>query len=120
MIGSPGFEPDLDEVRDLLGRSHDRGVNAAGSLRQLGAIIASGGRRAALRSIRVPTVVIHGTADKLVAPSGGKATAKAIPGARLVLIPGMGHDLPRGAWPDIIRAIDENAKRAAQPAGASV
>ncbi len=119
VIGSPGFEPDLDHVRDLLGRSHDRGVNPAGSLRQLGAIVASGHRAAALRSIRVPTVVIHGTKDKLVAPSGGKATAKAIPGARLVMIPGMGHDLPRGAWPDIIDAIAENAEkagRAGQPA----
>jgi pimeloyl-ACP methyl ester carboxylesterase len=120
VIGSPGFEPDLDEVRDLLGRSHDRGVNPAGSLRQLGAIIASGNRAPALRDIRVPTVVIHGTADKLVAPSGGKATAKAIPGAKLVLISGMGHDLPRGAWPDIVAAIAENANRAAQRTSAAV
>jgi pimeloyl-ACP methyl ester carboxylesterase len=120
VIGSPGFEPDLDEVRDLLGRSHDRGVNAAGSLRQLGAIIASGNRSLKLRDIRVPTVVIHGKADKLVAPSGGRATAKAIPGAKLVLIPGMGHDLPRGAWPDIIGAIADNASRAGQRTSAAV
>jgi pimeloyl-ACP methyl ester carboxylesterase len=67
----------------------------------------------------VPTLVIHGTKDKLVAPSGGRATAKAIPGARLVTIEGMGHDLPRGAWPQIVEAIAENAARAGAPARAA-
>jgi len=62
-------------------------------------------------------VVIHGTADRLVAPSGGRATARAIPGARLLKIEGMGHDLPRGAWPQILDAIVENAARAAGAAG---
>jgi pimeloyl-ACP methyl ester carboxylesterase len=66
----------------------------------------------------VPTVVIHGTRDRLVSQSGGRATAKAIPGARLVMIDGMGHDLPRAAWPRIIGALVENAARAAQPVGA--
>ncbi len=69
-----------------------------------------------LRGLRVPTVVIHGTKDKLVSPSGGRATAKAIPGARLVKIEGMGHDLPRGTWSRIIGAIAENAARAGEPA----
>jgi pimeloyl-ACP methyl ester carboxylesterase len=115
VIGSPGFEPDLDGLRDMVGRSHDRGVNAAGTGRQLAAILASGNRTPALRRIQAPAVVIHGTADKLVSPSGGRATARAIPGARLVLVPGMGHDLPRGAWPRIVQAICENAARAAVP-----
>jgi pimeloyl-ACP methyl ester carboxylesterase len=65
-----------------------------------------------VRRITAPTLVIHGTKDKMVARSGGKATARAIPGARLKLIEGMGHDLPRGVWPRIIDAVAENAARA--------
>jgi len=93
----------------VAGASWDRGRNPAGVARQLAAIIASGDRTPLLKTIRVPTLVIHGTADRLVAPSGGRATARAIPGARLLLIPGMGHDLPRGAWPQIIDGIVKNA-----------
>jgi pimeloyl-ACP methyl ester carboxylesterase len=59
--------------------------------------------------------VIHGTKDVLIRPSGGKATARAIKGAKLVMIEGMGHDMPRGAWPQIIDAIVENARRAGDP-----
>jgi pimeloyl-ACP methyl ester carboxylesterase len=116
VIGSPGFDRDEDDLRDIAGRSYDRGRNPAGSGRQLAAIIASGDRTARLRSISVPTVVIHGTKDRLVSPSGGRATAKAIPGARLVTVEGMGHDLPRAAWPRIIGPIVENAARAGEPA----
>jgi pimeloyl-ACP methyl ester carboxylesterase len=116
VIGSPGFDRDEDDLRDVAARSYDRGRNPAGSGRQLAAIIASGDRTPRLGSISVPTVVIHGTKDKLVNPSGGRATAKAIPGARLVKIEGMGHDLPRGTWPQIIGAIAENAARAGAPA----
>jgi pimeloyl-ACP methyl ester carboxylesterase len=65
--------------------------------------------------VRAPTLVIHGEADRLVAPSGGRATARAIPGARLLTIPGMGHDLPRGAWPQIIDAITDHAAAADAP-----
>ena len=99
--------------------SYDRGRNPAGAARQLAAILASGDRaRGAGRRSRAPTLVIHGTADPLVRPSGGRATARAIPGARLLEIEGMGHDLPRGAWPRIIDAIVENAARAGEPAAA--
>ena len=93
---------------------YDRGHDPASVGRQLAAIVASGDRTAELRRITAPTLVIHGTADKLVAPSGGRATARAIPGARLLKIEGMGHDLPRGAWPRLIDAIVENtgARRA--------
>jgi pimeloyl-ACP methyl ester carboxylesterase len=118
-IGSPGFERDEDELRTRAGRAYDRGRNPAGSARQLAAIIHSGDRTDLLKTIRVPTVVIHGTKDPLVNPSGGRATARAIPGARLVRIEGMGHDLPRGAWPQMIGAITENAARAGEPAAAS-
>jgi pimeloyl-ACP methyl ester carboxylesterase len=116
VIGSPGFDRNEDDLRDVAARSYDRGRNPAGSGRQLAAIIASGDRTSGLGSISVPTVVIHGTKDRLVSPSGGRATAKAIPGARLVKIEGMGHDLPRGTWPQIIGAIAENAARAGAPA----
>ena len=116
VIGSPGFDRDEDDLRDVAARSYDRGRNPAGSGRQLAAIIASGDRTERLRGLGVPTVVIHGTKDRLVSPSGGRATAKAIPGAKLVTIDGMGHDLPRGTWPRIIGAIAENAARAGAPA----
>jgi pimeloyl-ACP methyl ester carboxylesterase len=72
----------------------------------------AGDRTEALRRITVPTVVVHGTADRMCHPSGGRATAEAVPGARLELFPGMGHDLPCGAWPRLIRAIADNARRA--------
>jgi pimeloyl-ACP methyl ester carboxylesterase len=112
-IGGSGYEPDVEDLRDIAARSFDRGADAAGPLRQLHAIVADRNREAHLRRLRVPTTVIHGAEDKLVRPSGGRATAKAIPGARLVEIEGMGHGLPRGAWPAILDAIAENAGRAA-------
>jgi pimeloyl-ACP methyl ester carboxylesterase len=92
--------------------SFERGDDAAGTGRQLAAILAAGDRGADLHRITAPTLVIHGTVDRLVRPSGGRATARAIPGARLMMIEGMGHDLPRGAWPRILNAIAENAARA--------
>jgi pimeloyl-ACP methyl ester carboxylesterase len=116
VIGSPGFDHDDEGLRELLGRMYDRGHDAHATGRQLAAILASGNRTAELRHITAPTLVIHGTADRLVAPSGGRATARAIPGAKLMMIEGMGHDLPRGAWPQMIDAIVENAARAAAPA----
>ena len=117
-IGSPGFERDGDEVRRLAEQSFERGLNPAGAGRQLAAIIASGDRTPMLRRITVPTLVIHGSADRFVATSGGRATARAIPGARLLIVEGMGHDLPRGAWPRMLDAIEENAARAGAPATA--
>jgi pimeloyl-ACP methyl ester carboxylesterase len=91
---------------------YDRGLDPAGTSRQLAAIIRSGNRTEALRHITAPTVVIHGTADRLVRPSGGRATARAIAGSRLVKVDGMGHDLPRAAWDQIVGTIVENARRA--------
>jgi pimeloyl-ACP methyl ester carboxylesterase len=117
-VGSPGFEGDEKWLREMAELSYDRGVSTAALERQLGAIIASGSRVADLRRIKAPTLVIHGTKDRLVRLSGGRATVRAIPGARLLTIDGMGHDLPRGAWPQIVNAIAANAVRAARPAAA--
>ena len=79
--------------------------------------MASGDRTAQLRSLAVPTTVIHGRADPLVPFRGGRATAAAIPDARLIAIPGMGHDLPREVWPQLIDAVVETAGRAAAAPG---
>jgi pimeloyl-ACP methyl ester carboxylesterase len=120
-IGSPGFEHDEAEMREMFRHSFDRGVSAAANGRQLMAILADRDRAPELRRLQMPALVIHGTADKLVARSGGRRTAKAIPGARLLEIDGMGHDLPRGTWPQIIDGIAETAARArgtAAPAAA--
>jgi pimeloyl-ACP methyl ester carboxylesterase len=117
LIGSPEFERDTEELRRLAGLSWDRGHDPAGSGRQLAAIIAGGDRKRELGRLTVPTVVIHGTRDRMVRPSGGRETAQAIPGAQLVMIEGMGHDLPRGTWPQIIDAIAANAARAHAAAG---
>ncbi|MFN2615867.1 MAG: alpha/beta fold hydrolase [Thermoleophilaceae bacterium] len=116
VVGSPGFERDEDALRRLAGQAYDRGVSNAGLARQLAAINASGHRKEDLRGIKAPTLVIHGTKDRLVKRSGGKATAKAIPEARLMMIEGMGHDLPPGAWPRIVEGIVKNAARAREAA----
>jgi pimeloyl-ACP methyl ester carboxylesterase len=118
-IGSPDFERDELELRDVIERSYARGHDPAGPRRQLAAIIAGGNRTDRLRRLRLPTVVIHGTRDRLVRPSGGRAVARAVPGARLVEIHGMGHDLPRAAWPRIIDAIVDNAARAGASSAAT-
>jgi len=94
VIGSPGFPFDEAAVRERAGALYDRAFHPAGNSRQLAAIITQPDRTAALASVIAPTLVIHGDADPLVNPSGGKATAAAIPNARLLLVPGMGHDMP--------------------------
>jgi pimeloyl-ACP methyl ester carboxylesterase len=111
-IGSTGLPRDPEEIRALAGMSYDRDHDPAGPGRQLAAILASGDRTAELRSVVAPTLVVHGTADPLVGPSGGRATARAIRGAKLMNIEGMGHDLPRAIWPQLIDAIEANAMRA--------
>jgi len=77
------------------------------------AILSQPDRTEALRRLDMPVLVIHGLADRLVHSSGGRATAAAIPGAELLLIPGMGHDLPIELWPTVIDAIVRNAARTA-------
>ncbi len=118
-IGGKGFEPDVEDLRDIATRAYDRGHDPRGSARQLGAIVADRDRGPLLRKLKVPATVIHGSDDKLVPRSGGRATAKVIPGSTYVEIGGMGHGLPRAAWPQIIGAIVQNAERAASPAPAA-
>jgi pimeloyl-ACP methyl ester carboxylesterase len=112
VIGSPGYPFEEERIRQIAGRSYDRGHSAAGVLRQLHAVTASGDRTKALRGVRVPATVIHGTRDVLVRPAGGRATARAIPNARMKLIDGMGHDLPRQLWPVFTEEIADTAARA--------
>lgn len=105
VIGSPGFPFDEARIRERAARAYDRARNPAGEARQLAAIMASGGRKEALQALTIPTLVVHGKADTLVPVAGGIATAEAIPGARLMLIDGMGHDLPPAVWDQVIGAI---------------
>jgi pimeloyl-ACP methyl ester carboxylesterase len=114
IVGSPGFDRREDDLRDMAARSYDRDPTNGGTQRQLAAVLAAGDRTPDLKRIAAPTLVIHGTKDRLVKPSGGKATARAIAGARLMKVDGMGHDLPRGAWPQLIGAIAEHAARVSQ------
>jgi pimeloyl-ACP methyl ester carboxylesterase len=122
VIGSPGFPRDPQRLADMAGRLWDRSHNPAGVLRQMYAVTASGDRTPGLRRLRLPTTVIHGTADRLVRPAAGRATARVIPGARLRLIKGMGHDLPPKLWPDFVDEFAANATLAgaalAEPARA--
>jgi len=109
LIGSKTIAFDEEHKRRRAGRCFDRGIHPSGSARQMAAIVTAPDRTEALANVRVPTTVVHGDSDPLVNVSGGRATADAIPGARLVVIPGMGHDLPRALWPEVIQAIAENA-----------
>jgi pimeloyl-ACP methyl ester carboxylesterase len=112
MIGSPAYRIDEERSRELAAATYDRSHYPAGTARQLAAILASGSRTAALRQLDLPTVVIHGESDPLVPLRAGLATARAIPGAELITIPGMGHDLPKELWPTFVDAIAKNADRA--------
>jgi pimeloyl-ACP methyl ester carboxylesterase len=111
IIGSKRFDFDEPRKRERAGRLFDRGIHPAGSARQMAAIVTAADRTPLLRQVKVPTTVIHGDADPLVDVSGGRATAEAIPGAKLVVLEGMAHDMPRELWPQIIGAIAENAAR---------
>lgn len=104
-IGSHGYPFDEDEVRELAGLAWDRGHDPAGVGRQLAAIMKSGDRTREVATISAPTLVIHGDRDRMVNPTGGRATAAAIPGARHETIAGMGHDLPAGAWPRLAELL---------------
>jgi pimeloyl-ACP methyl ester carboxylesterase len=110
-IGSPDYPFEEERIREIAGRSFDRGHSQTGIARQLHAITTSGDRTHQLRKLNLPAVVIHGKGDVLVNPSGGRATARAIPNARLKLVEGMGHDLPRALWPDFVDEIAAAAER---------
>jgi pimeloyl-ACP methyl ester carboxylesterase len=113
VLGSPGYAMDADRIAWVARESYDRAYDPAGSERQLAAIFASGDRTERLRELTVPALVIHGEDDPLITPPGGAATADAIPGAKLLTFPGMGHDLPRPLWPVIVDAITELTRREA-------
>ena len=100
-LGSPGYDFDEKRTREKAARAFDRAFHPAGVARQLAAVISSPDRTAALGSVIAPTLVIHGEDDPLVDPSGGKATAAAIPGASLWLVPGMGHEIPPALFNEV-------------------
>ncbi|KNB50635.1 alpha/beta fold hydrolase [Streptomyces caatingaensis] len=111
-VGSPRFPLDEEETAALAGRAFDRGLDHPGAARQVAAARASGDRTGRLRSVRVPTLVVHGTNDVLCDISGGRATAAAVPGAELMVVAGMGHNLPPGVWPQITGRIAALVRRA--------
>ncbi len=111
LFSGPHFDPEEHLLRAKT--SVERSFRPAGLARQTAAIMASPDRTAGLARVTVPTLVVHGMVDTLVKPSGGIATAKAVPGSRLVMYPDMGHDLPRPRWAEIIDEITRNARRAA-------
>lgn len=105
VVGSPGFPTDLDQVAANAARAYDRGYDPIGIARQAIASVASGDRTELLRHLDVPTLVIHGLDDVMCDVSGGRATAAAIPQSKLVLIQGLGHNLPAGLWSEIAEHI---------------
>ncbi|HEX6871511.1 MAG TPA: alpha/beta hydrolase [Micromonosporaceae bacterium] len=109
-IGSPAYPHNEQWLREVGRQAYLRGHDPAGTRRQLAAIAASGDRRTGLARLRMPILVLHGDADPLVRPSGGRATAAAVPGSRLVMYPGMGHDLPRALWSEFAAQIRSIAK----------
>jgi pimeloyl-ACP methyl ester carboxylesterase len=119
MIGSPTYPVDFATSRVRAGETYDRGISAAGVFRQMLAVLTQPDRTTRLHRLTVPCMVIHGLSDRMIHVSGARATALAIPGAELLLIPGMGHDLPERLWPTLIDAIVRTARRA-QPADAAL
>jgi len=113
-IGSPGFPFDEDWGRDLTARCYDRCFYPQGTVRQTAAIFAHGNRKPSLAGITAPTLVIHGSEDPLLPVEGGKDTKESIPGAELLIIDGMGHDLPREVWPQLVDAIAAHTQKASE------
>ncbi|SDS23859.1 Pimeloyl-ACP methyl ester carboxylesterase [Friedmanniella luteola] len=114
VLGSPGYPADPEDVRRRAGEAWDRDHDPAGVGRQLAAIYASGDRTARLAGLDVPTLVLHGADDALIDVSGGRATAEVVPGAELLVLEGMGHDLPEALWPPVLDAIAALVRRADQ------
>ncbi|WP_329084674.1 MULTISPECIES: alpha/beta fold hydrolase [unclassified Streptosporangium] len=107
VVGSPGYPFDREWNAEIAGLGYDRSYDPAGTARQVAAIMASGDRAPRLKELAIPALVLHGEDDPLVPLPAGIATADAIPGARLITFPGMGHDLPAELWPSFVDAIDE-------------
>lgn len=115
VIGSPAYPADQAALRDRIARDFERSYHPPGFARQMAAIVASGDRRAALAKITAPTMVIHGADDPLVPVTGGRDTAATIPGAQLVEIAGMGHNLPDALIDPVLDAFEQVAKKAEMP-----
>jgi pimeloyl-ACP methyl ester carboxylesterase len=111
IIGSPAFPTADEELQRRAAIKYDRAYRPLGTLRQYAAILASPDRTKPLGGVTVPVAVIHGEADPLVPVGGGRATAAAVPDAELLVIPGMGHDLPPAVWTQVIDAIVANTRR---------
>jgi pimeloyl-ACP methyl ester carboxylesterase len=105
LTGSPGFPFQEDRIAARAAAAYDRGYHPAGTVRQTIAVLASPDRTPGLRQLKIPTLVIHGERDPMVDPSGGKATAVAVPGATFWMIPGMGHDLPPDLFAEIANRV---------------
>jgi pimeloyl-ACP methyl ester carboxylesterase len=109
-LHGPAFEFDEVRIREIVELSYDRDADPLGTARQLLAIVTAASRKDALGSLAIPTLVIHGDADPLVPIAAGYDTAEAVPGARMLVIEGMGHELPEGAWPQVVDAVAELAR----------
>jgi pimeloyl-ACP methyl ester carboxylesterase len=114
VIGSPDFRSDRERLDQLARIAYQRGIHLDGTARQLHAINCQPNRERALARLDLPAVVLHGAADRLVFPRGGRATARAIPGAELRIYEGMGHDIPEQLWPQFVDEIDKVARRAGE------
>jgi pimeloyl-ACP methyl ester carboxylesterase len=112
LIGSPGYPRPEQDTRDIAEETYDRGLSASGTLRQMMAVLTQPDRSRRLQHLRIPTLVIHGLSDRMVHVSGGRATAAAVPGSELILVEGMGHDLPLELFETFVDAIDRTARRA--------
>ncbi len=112
VIGSPGYPLDEPRLAEVAREAFARGYDPAGVARQFSAVVVSPDRRPGLTRLTVPTLVIHGEDDPLVQVDGGQATAEAVPGARLVVVPGMGHNLPEPLWPQLVDEIAGHARSA--------
>jgi pimeloyl-ACP methyl ester carboxylesterase len=106
VIGSPAYPVPEDEVRRRAAQGYDRSFYPEGVARQMAAIASHGNRRPALETLEVPALVIHGDADPLVRLDGGHDTHQALRGSKLLVLEGMGHDLPEPLWSEVIDAID--------------
>lgn len=109
LLSGPRFPIDEARIRRQAKRAFKRGFHPAGIKRQLAAVLASGSRKEALQNVTAPTLVIHGDADPLVPLAAGMATAQAVPGARLMVIEGLGHGSPPSVWPQLIEAVTRHA-----------
>jgi pimeloyl-ACP methyl ester carboxylesterase len=112
VIAGPGFKFDEQRSRALAARNYDRCFHPQGAARQLMAIVAHGSRKKALASVTAPALVIHGADDPLVPVEAGRDTADSIPGAEIMIIEGMGHDMPPEVWPRIADAIHAHTQKA--------